>query len=153
MNNKPLHIRDIIADSDFQKMQDEIAVATNAAVITVDYSGTPVTNHSLCSDFCRLVRSNPKYKHLCEKCDSRGGVEAARLKKPYVYLCHMGLSDFAVPVIIDDVYVGAVMAGQILIEESDKDKLERILSEKSECKGIPLIPKLILSFPLCLLIK
>ncbi len=129
--NNTLHLNDLISESDFQSRQDEIAVATNVAMITVDYSGKPVTSHSSCSEFCKLVRQNDDYRYLCEKCDSRGGVEAARLKKPYIYLCHMGLVDFAVPIIINDIYMGAVMAGQLRIKDSDKSTLERIVSFNS----------------------
>jgi len=111
-------------------MQDEIATATNVAMITVDYSGTPVTSHSSCSVFCKKVRENSSLESICEKCDSRGGVEAARLKKPYIYLCHMGLVDFAIPIIINDIYMGAVMAGQIAVK--DKNNLERIVAERNE---------------------
>ena len=62
-----------IRNCDFQKLQDEMAKATKLACITVDYTGAPVTAHSCCTDFCALVRNHPEYKHLCEKCDSRGG--------------------------------------------------------------------------------
>ena len=84
-----------IRNCDFQKLQDEMAKATKLACITVDYTGAPVTAHSCCTDFCALVRNHPEYKHLCEKCDSRGGLEAARNKKPYTYVCHMGVVDVA----------------------------------------------------------
>lgn len=131
MNKRTLYLKDLLQESDFQRIQDEAAIATNAAIITVDYSGTPVTQHSLCNDFCKNIRRNNKFSHLCEKCDRRGGVEAARLKKPYIYLCHMGIVDFAIPIIIDDIYMGAVMAGQLIVNDCDKDKLECIVSEKS----------------------
>lgn len=131
MNTKSIHFKDLLLDSDFQKMQDEIAVATNVAMITVDYSGTPITLHSSCNDFCKIIREDNRYKHLCEKCDSRGGVEAARLQKPYLYLCHMGIVDFAIPIIASGLYMGAVMAGQLRIDDNDNEQLECIVSEKS----------------------
>lgn len=120
-----------IRNCDFQKLQDEMAKATKLACITVDYTGAPVTAHSCCTDFCALVRNHPEYKHLCEKCDSRGGLEAARNKKPYTYVCHMGVVDVAIPIIYQNLYVGAVMCGQILLPEADKAHIEKIFSEKS----------------------
>lgn len=68
------------------------------------------------------------YSHLCERCDSRGGVEAARLKKTYIYVCHKGLIDFATPIIVNGQYVGALMAGQLLIEDTEELDLENIVS-------------------------
>jgi len=117
----------INADS-FQRIQDDIAEATNMAIITVDYKGIAVTKHSKCSEFCKIVRKHPSYKDLCEKCDSRGGLEAVRIQKPYIYVCHAGLVDVATPIIVDGQYLGAVMVGQVLIE--DEETLEQIVNNK-----------------------
>ena len=123
-----LHLEDIIDIKKFQKIQDDIAAATGIAIITVDYIGKALTNHSGCSEFCKLIRANDLYSHLCERCDSRGGVEAARLKKTYIYVCHKGLIDFATPIIVNGQYLGALMAGQVLIEENKELDLENIVS-------------------------
>lgn len=121
----------IININNFQKIQDAISEAADMAILTVDYKGIPVTKHSRCSDFCKKVRENPDYIELCEKCDSRGGLEAVRLQQPYIYLCHMGLLDFAIPIIADGHYLGAVMGGQVQIkEEYEKEKLEQIVNSK-----------------------
>lgn len=125
-----MHIGHIINADSFQVIQDDIAEATEIAIITVDYKGKPVTKHSRCSDFCNIIRKYPNYNELCEKCDSRGGLEAVRLQKPYIYVCHAGLVDFAIPIIVDGQYLGAVMAGQVLIKENDKEKLEQIVNSK-----------------------
>jgi ligand-binding sensor protein len=123
-----LHLEDIIDIKKFQKIQDDIAAATGIAIIAVDYIGKALTNHSGCSEFCKLIRANDLYSHLCERCDSRGGVEAARLKKTYIYVCHKGLIDFATPIIVNGQYLGALMAGQVLIEETKELDLENIVS-------------------------
>lgn len=122
---------DYIINADaFQVIQDDIANATEIAIITVDYRGIPVTKHSRCSRFCESMRENPKYSNLCEKCDSRGGLEAARLQGPYIYKCHAGLVDFAAPIIIKGQYLGAVMAGQVLLPKDEEEELEPIVNEK-----------------------
>lgn len=130
---KYTNLKELLAQSNFQEMQDEISLATGIAMITVDYTGSPITEHSQCSDFCKAVRKDARFKRLCEKCDSRGGVEAARLKQPYIYLCHAGIVDFAIPIIINGLYFGAVMAGQVLVSDinNKQDNLERIVLEDS----------------------
>ena len=105
--------------------------ATKIACITVDYTGSPLTTHSRCTEFCQAVRNHPELKALCEKCDSRGGLEAARLKKPYLYICHMGIVDVAIPIVYQNLYIGAVMCGQVLMSDADKCGIERIISEQS----------------------
>lgn len=122
----------------FQKIQDDIAEATEMAVLTVDYKGAPITKHSRCSDFCTLIRSHPQYAKLCQKCDARGGLEAVRTQKPYIYICHFGLIDFAVPIMVHDQYLGAIMAGQVFIKhDENKKNLENIVNvqyDKVHCE-------------------
>lgn len=125
-----IYEKHIINCKNFQIVQDDIAESTDVAIITVDYSGKPITQHSKCSEFCKLIRQDPIYNMLCEKCDSRGALEAARLKAPYIYRCHAGLVDFAVPIIVGKSYLGAVMAGQVLLPHADQEKLEYIVNEK-----------------------
>lgn len=65
----------------------------------------------------------------CEKCDSRGGLEAIRLNEPYIYLCHYNIVDVAIPIIIDDKYIGAIMAGQVKLSDPNETKiLEQIVT-------------------------
>lgn len=110
-------IHQIVNPDKFQKIQDDIATATGLALITVDYTGHPITKHSNCSEFCQKVRAS-KQGIYCEKCDSHGGLEAARIRKPYSYLCHAGLIDIAIPIIVNDLYLGAFMAGQVRLTNS-----------------------------------
>lgn len=120
-------IDQIVNPKKFQLIQDDIALATDLAIITVDYMGKPLTTHSNCSEFCKNVRSS-KYGNYCEKCDSHGGLEAARNRKPFIYICHAGIVDFAIPIIVNDLYLGAFMAGQIRLSSLDSHYApERIL--------------------------
>ncbi len=123
------NISNIFNFPSFQKLQDSIALATNLAVITVDYKGTPLTKHSCCSEFCSLVRDNTFSSKYCERCDSRGGLEAVRTNAPYAYLCHYNLVDLAVPIIVENKYIGAIMAGQVRLTNIPDDcELEQIVT-------------------------
>ena len=75
--SRGINIKDVINIESFQKIQNDIAKATGVAIITTDYKGKPVTEHSSCTEFCKIIRSKENLKELCEKCDSRGGLEAA----------------------------------------------------------------------------
>lgn len=64
----------------------------------------------------------------CQKCDSRGGLEAVRSNEPYIYLCHYNIIDIAIPIMIDDKYIGAIMAGQVKLSDAkDEGILEQIV--------------------------
>ncbi len=67
------------------------------------------------------------------ECDSRGGLEAVRLNAPYVYLCHFNIIDIAIPITVDDKYLGAVMAGQVKLSDPENGTdLEQIVSSPNK---------------------
>ncbi len=72
----------------WEKVQDQLAKLTGTAIITVDYKGTPVTKHSCRTEFCSVIRENPVSRKRCYRCDALAGLEAVRLERPYIYLCH-----------------------------------------------------------------
>lgn len=115
--NNIINLKDIISIEEFQSIQDDIAKATGISIITTDYTGKPVTKHSCCTEFCSIIRRDKKQSELCERCDSTGGIESTRTGKPYIYICHKGLVDFAVPIIVQGQYMGDIMGGQILISD------------------------------------
>lgn len=117
------HILDI---ERWQTLQDSLALVTNLAIITVDYRGIPLTRHSSCRPFCKHVREHPELHTFCEKCDSRGGLESTRISHPYIYMCHCKIVDVAIPIIVENQYVGAIMAGQIRLSDADEE-LEQII--------------------------
>ncbi|MFW5779932.1 MAG: PocR ligand-binding domain-containing protein [Bacillota bacterium] len=131
MAERSLLLKQLFEAGDFQKLQDKVALATNIAMITVDFTGRPVSHHSYCNEFCKRVRNDKNLSEYCQKCDSRGGLEAARISKPYIYVCHMGLVDFAIPIVLGDTYVGAVMAGQIRLK-GECSGLERVTNIQNE---------------------
>ncbi|MBY0216076.1 PocR ligand-binding domain-containing protein [Paenibacillus illinoisensis] len=127
-----LHINKILDLNKWKRLQDSLANVTKLAILTVDYKGIPVTSHSSCQAFCQNVRKDPELLPYCQKCDSRGGLEAVRLNEPYVYLCHFNIIDIAIPITIDGKYIGAVMAGQVKLADPEKGTdLEQIVSSKN----------------------
>lgn len=127
MNQTSLKLEKILDLEKWQILQDSLSQVTQLAIITVDYKGVPLTTHSCCCSFCERVRNDPELSKRCQKCDSRGGLEAVRSNRPYLYLCHYNIIDIAIPISVDDKYVGAVMAGQIRLASPDApEELEQI---------------------------
>lgn len=122
-----LHIEDIVSNKSWQDLQDSLAHVTKMAIITVNYDGKPVTAHSNCHEFCRKVRDIPHLGKYCEKCDARGGFEAMRTNRPYIYKCYFDIVDIAIPIVINHKYIGALMAGQIRLSDGEDIQLEKIL--------------------------
>lgn len=121
MKRQYLQLKDLIDLDKWQMVQDSLAEITGMAIITVDFRGIPVTTHSSCSEFCAKIRANPNTQKDCFKCDSRGGLEATRLNQPYIYICHSNIVDVAVPIVVQEKYLGAVMLGQVFLSETESD--------------------------------
>jgi len=132
-----------------------LADVTGLAIITVDYKGVPVTRHSNRRDFCGYIREKPELNVFCQKCDSRGGLEAVRIGQPYMYFCHCKIVDIAIPIIVDDKYIGAIMAGEIRFKDKNEENaLETILNSPSQLKfDSPVLKKYYAEIPFMQLSK
>lgn len=117
MNNYSLE--KILDLNKWQSLQDSLAQLTQLSILTVDYKGYPITKHSQCSAFCERVRQDELLAKRCQKCDSRGGFEAVCTNEPYIYKCHFNLIDIAIPISVNERYIGAVMAGQVKLSDLD----------------------------------
>lgn len=100
-----------------QTLQDMLAEALDMAFVTVDYRGIPVTRPSGFTEFCSCMWQHDRYGSLCSQCYAHGGLRATIAGKPSIYRCHGGLAEFAIPLLVDGTYVGAVMGGQCEIPE------------------------------------
>lgn len=132
MSRREFDLRSLLDVPLWETVQDQIAALTGTAIITIDFKGTPITKHSRRTEFCSVIRENPVFRKRCFRCDALAALEAVRLDRPYIYLCHCGIVDVAVPVMVGDRYLGAVMFGQVRIPNDDTDmKVNRLVNEIS----------------------
>ncbi|OAA91962.1 PocR ligand-binding domain-containing protein [Clostridium ljungdahlii] len=125
-----LEIQDVLDINTLQKFQDNFADSMNIASVTVDKNGQPVTRPSSYTDFClNLTQSTSKGTSRCAESHSRGGAEATRLGKPYIYTCHAGLIDFAAPIIIEGKSIGTILGGQVAYSKVDESIVRKNAAE------------------------
>ena len=115
-----------------QMLQDNCSKAMGLAFVTVDYRGCPITHYSGFTPYCKLGRKHESFFEMCKQCDAHGGLQAAITGQPYIYQCHAGLVDFALPLICDGIYMGSLMGGQIRLRKDEKEELELILPVKTD---------------------
>ena len=116
-----LEIKDVIDISLLQTFQDNFAESMNIASVTVDKSGNPVTNPSSYTSFCiDFVHSTTIGDNRCAESHRKGGEEAARTGRPYIYTCHAGLIDFAAPILVEGKQIGTILGGQVLTKKPEK---------------------------------
>jgi len=104
-----------------QRLQRAFADATELGVVTVDNQGVPALPPSHFSEFCNRMRADSVTGRLCRLCDAHGSCQAAISGRPYVYRCHAGLLDMSMPLVVDGLYVGAVLCGQVLLAQRQSE--------------------------------
>ncbi|MCT4605789.1 MAG: PocR ligand-binding domain-containing protein [Marinisporobacter sp.] len=130
VNNSSLNISEMIDLEFLQQFQDDFAEAVGVASISVDMLGNPITKPSNFRKFCmELTRKTKEGLKRCKACDVRGGSISADIGKPYIYECHAGLVDFAVPIMLEGKQIGAILGGQVLTEQPNKEKMRKIASQ------------------------
>lgn len=108
-------ISDYVDIERLQSVQDICSKALGIALVTVDYRGVPITRMSGFTRHCSLGRKEASFCAMCERCDAFGGIRSTTTNGPCVYRCHAGLVDFAVPLVVQGNYLGAVLAGQVKV--------------------------------------
>ncbi|MFV0503062.1 MAG: PocR ligand-binding domain-containing protein [Lachnospirales bacterium] len=96
-----------------ENMQRILSKATGLAFVTVDFRGEPITENTFFTQFCSEVRKSKSAKERCKSSDAFGSIQAAVSKTASVYLCPCGLLEVAIPIIINDQYLGGFIGGQI----------------------------------------
>lgn len=85
----------------------------------------------MCS-FCQKVRSHESLRTGCFHCDNDGLEFCEKNKAPYIYSCHMGLSEAIAPIYENGVIIGYLMIGQILCSENYEKAKEIIVGTADE---------------------
>lgn len=127
-----MQINNFIDLNVLQNILDNFSRSTGFATVTVDYKGEPVTRESGFTDFCTEVRKCEERFQYCKQCDAHGGLHAAIREKPHVYKCHCGLVDFAVPLMVDGNYLGAILGGQTILPEGEDEALNSIVDIQTD---------------------
>ncbi|MBU9836467.1 PocR ligand-binding domain-containing protein [Rahnella sp. L72c] len=126
MNNK-YKLHEFLDIKKLQTLQDNFSKSMMIALVVVDQDDVPVTQASGFSDFCARSRCNPSLATHCYESDNAGGRAAMRAGKPVVYRCYCGFVEFAVPIMINDHYLGAFISGQVKVEEEKERTIPYIL--------------------------
>jgi len=123
-------VDDLIDLNVLQQFQNSFSAATGMASISVDNKKGSITEPSKFTDFCmKYTRGSTEGNKRCIECDINGGKKAASTGRPAVYSCHAGLVDFAAPIVVDGVEIGAILGGQVLESPPKEDYFRKIARE------------------------
>ena len=103
----------IFGRKNLDEIQKIISDVIGLAFVTVDYRGEPVSEPTKFSNFCRKMRTDKNKQTLCKLSDASGSIIAATTKQTSIYFCPCGLLEVAIPIIINDKYLGGFVGGQV----------------------------------------
>ncbi len=119
-------LTDLIDVDTLQKIQDGFSELTGMAALITDEEGVPVTTGSNFCDYCKkYTRMSEIGRINCEECDKQGALVTLKERRPFIYSCHAGLYDYAVPILLGDRLIGGFAGGQVLTRPLDKDFVRR----------------------------
>lgn len=117
-------ITELIDSKTLQLIQDTFSKLTGLAAIITDPNGVPITDGSGFTEFCmKYTRCSELGLKRCMECDKNGAMETLAMGRPYIYKCHVGLYDFAAPIMVGKNVIGCIIGGQAVCSELDAEKL------------------------------
>ena len=108
-----LDIISIFGKENLEEIQRIVSGVTGLAFVTVDYKGEPVTETTGFTDFCKKMRNDKLRQGLCKLSDASGAIIAATSKQTSIYFCPCGLLEVAIPIVVNDRYLGGFVGGQV----------------------------------------
>lgn len=128
-NGKKIKLTDLIDIEFLQEFQDFFAKTMGVASIAVDDNG-PITKPSNFTPFCgKYIRGTQEGYKRCRECDVKWGKIVAESGKPVIYKCHSGLTNFAVPITVDDTPVASIIGGQVFTEPPNEEYFRNLAKE------------------------
>lgn len=116
-----MHLRDFFDLKLLDSLMKDWSKATGLATIAVDNEGKYISSEIGFTDFCmKYTRGSSEGAKRCIKCDN---------ECTGTYYCHAGLMDFSIPIMIDDIYLGKIIGGQVLPKEPDEEKFRTLAEE------------------------
>lgn len=116
-----MNIRDFVDFKRFEEILSAWSKATGMATIALDDKGEYISGEIGFTDFCmKYTRGSEEGAKRCLKCDQEG---------KDVYFCHAGLMDFSKDIVVDGIYFGKIIGGQILPNEPDVEKFRSIAED------------------------
>lgn len=129
-------------------LQQLISDATGMANVIVNAQGKPVSELVGFCPFCCEMRKRRDGLTSCMASDAYGCVQGSIDLQSHLYLCHVGLLEIAVPIVVDGRYLGGFITGQVHCPDAPSEmiRVNRLTqsptlaltaAEKTLCRKIP----------------
>ena len=122
MNEKDISLFGIFGVEAMELLTAKLSEATGFSFTVIDYRGNSVTDSIICNSFCRY-HQNMRECAECQVTAAFASAKAAIKCCPYLFACPLGLYSIAVPIIVNDQYLGAVVGGRVRSDQEVQDEI------------------------------
>lgn len=125
---KEVSLLGIFGKETLNELIRKLADATDFSFSIIDYRGQQIADEVIANPYCLAKKDTPE----CLECQMQAAFAAAKAAIkccPYRYRCPQGLSGIAVPVIVKDQYLGALIGGKVRCADEKKNSASLFLEE------------------------
>lgn len=115
-------VQDIAQCPDFEQFYRLARRLSGLTIVLCDLRGRAVKflgPRVRFSGFCSAIQKFPGVKARCVRCDQEHMAEAVRTGRLVRYDCHLGLTEFTIPVSVEGEIIGLLQCGQVLGRRPD----------------------------------
>ena len=138
---EPVSLLNYFDRTQIDAIQQRLAKVTQMGFVTVNDRGESITERTSFSSFCDCIRNDSILSEGCRLSDAGGALLAAASGQPYIYLCHCGLVEIAIPISVDDKNIGYFLCGQVHCPNAPAD-VPRIGNEANQKRLAEMTEKL-----------
>ena len=112
-------------------LQQLISDATGMANVIVNAQGKPVSELVGFCPFCCEMRKRRDGLTSCMASDAYGCVQGSIDLQSHLYLCHVGLLEIAIPIVVDGRYLGGFITGQIHCPDAPSEMIRVMIKTEA----------------------
>ena len=105
------------------KILDNLTMLTGISINFLDKDLKNILQRNKRGDFCSALQKNKQFNQKCLLCDNVIINKCAKSLKFEEHICHIGLWDAAMPLIVNDITAGYIIMGRIKTDTSPKKLL------------------------------
>ena len=115
-------LSELVDLKDLESLLTQFTLATGLGVRLTDPEGNSIIKPEgkvYETPLCTLIHQVKEGEIKCRENIRKAGEEAHRWGEPFFFNCHLGLMEWAVPIVIEDKLLGILVCGQVLIQDMD----------------------------------
>ncbi|MDD7642294.1 MAG: PocR ligand-binding domain-containing protein [bacterium] len=125
-----LKLTDLISNHILIELQKMIIEKNGIEIGLCCSDGSFITSSRIINPFCEeYIKKAPEGKRRCDACDRENATRCCDTGKAALYICHAGLIDFSVPIVVEGKQYGFLIGGQVTTRALTRAQTDTIADE------------------------